>query len=167
VYKVAFKNWGRIMFSKSSNKDLSKEQAEKLKALKEGATGSDLAAGKTALERQQTASVPAKIEPKSETTTIASDARMAGDITGVSHLVVKGQIEGNITGTDVVLAKGCQHKGDISAKSIEIEGNLEGNITADRVTLLQSAVVQGNINYNSLAMESGSTVVGQLIKQSH
>jgi Integral membrane protein CcmA involved in cell shape determination len=136
-----------------------------LKALKDGATTADLQPSKTALERQQAPAVPAKIEPKAETTTIASDARIAGDITGVSHLVVKGQIEGNITGTDVVLAKNCQHKGDISAKSIEIEGNLEGNITADRVTLLQSAVVQGNINYNSLAMESGSTVVGQLIKQ--
>ena len=155
------------MFNKStSSKDLTKDQEERVKKLKEG-FAADSANG-PAFERRPNTGAQATVDTQRqpETTTIASDAHIVGDLTGASHLVIKGQIEGNITGQVIELSSGGRHKGDISATSIEIQGHLEGNITADKVTLLENSTVQGNINYGSLAMESGATVIGQLVKQS-
>lgn len=102
------------------------------------------------------------------TTLIASDTTVVGDIHFGGSLDIEGVVQGNIIaeeGKDAlvrVIEKG-RVEGEIRAPSIIVNGTVEGDVYSSKhLELAARGRVQGNVHYTLLEMAAGSEVNGSL-----
>jgi cytoskeletal protein CcmA (bactofilin family) len=84
---------------------------------------------------------------------ISSGLSIVGKIIGPGALTIFGHVEGKIRASTIVIAKGAQIEGEVSAEELTIGGYVEGTIHANRVTLNSTAVVKGDIFHRTLVIE--------------
>ena len=103
-----------------------------------------------------------------DTTLIARECVVVGDIHFSGNLDVEGLVQGNIvakTDTDAVVRvvdKG-RVEGEIRAPGVVVNGTVEGDVhSTHHLELATKARVQGNVFYTTVEMAAGSEVNGSL-----
>ena len=111
-----------------------------------------------------------RVEDKdSNTTLIAADTSVCGDIQFAGRLYVSGAVTGKISTDEGVSAtlivdERGRVEGDVQAAHVVIAGRIDGNVTAtERMEVASTARVRGDLSYKDLAVELGSMVNGRLL----
>ncbi len=106
--------------------------------------------------------------PSGNTTLVARDTTIVGDIHFSGSLDVEGLVQGNIyaeEGKDAlvrIIDKGLV-QGEIRAPSVVVNGMVEGDVHSTKhLELAAKGRVQGNVHYTLLEMAAGSEVNGSL-----
>ena len=106
--------------------------------------------------------------PGGNTTLVARDTTVIGDIHFSGSLDVEGVVQGNIFAEDGkdavvrVIDKG-RVQGEIRVPSVVINGMVEGDVYSSKhLELAAKGRVQGNVHYTLLEMAAGSEVNGSL-----
>lgn len=98
----------------------------------------------------------------SETTVIASGAKINGDFHFTSRLHVDGEIEGKIISTNVVIiGKKGVIKGELQADKLVVNGEFEGSADCSYVEVLAGGKFVGNVLSKELMIESKAYFQGQ------
>jgi cytoskeletal protein CcmA (bactofilin family) len=97
---------------------------------------------------------------KNRGTVIGKGLKIVGSVTAEGLVEVHGQIEGELHGTSLVIAKGASVVGTMTAQRIVVDGNVEGPIQGGDVILKSHANVAGDINHQSLSIENGAVFEG-------
>src|SRR5215467_76859 len=95
---------------------------------------------------------------------IGAKARVRGRISGDGHLLVEGQVEGDIAiRGDLVIADGGSATSNVDAQSVTVSGVLEGDVTARGAVKIESgARVVGNMHGDHVSIEEGAQFKGRL-----
>ena len=103
------------------------------------------------------------------TTLVARDTTVVGNVHFSGNLDVEGLIQGNIIaeeGKDAlvrIIDKG-RVQGEIRAPSVVVNGFVEGDVYSSKhLELASKAKVQGNVHYNQVEMAIGAEVNGSLV----
>ena len=97
---------------------------------------------------------------KNTGTVIAKGLKIVGSVTAEGLVEVHGQIEGELHGTSLVIARGASVVGTMIAQRIVVDGNVEGPIEGGDVILKSHANVTGDIKHQSLSIENGAVFEG-------
>lgn len=97
-----------------------------------------------------------------ETSIIAKDTLIKGDIDFVGTLVVEGTLESQVKGAEMTIHKSGKLKGGINVTGLNCHGQVEGDIHADNLVIQSSAVVSGEIHARTLEVEPGATINGSI-----
>jgi cytoskeletal protein CcmA (bactofilin family) len=95
---------------------------------------------------------------------IGASARVRGRISGDGHLLVEGQVEGDIAiRGDLVIADGASATSNVDAQTVTVQGALEGDVNArGAVKIASGARVKGNMHGEHVAIEEGAQFAGRL-----
>lgn len=106
--------------------------------------------------------------PGGNTTLVARETTIVGDVHFSGSLDVEGIVQGNIFAEDGkdalvrIIDKG-RVQGEIRAPSVVINGMVEGDVYSSKhLELAAKGRVQGNVHYTLLEMAAGSEVNGSL-----
>ena len=97
-------------------------------------------------------------------TVIAKGLKIVGIVTAEGLVEVNGQIDGELHGTSLVIARGAHVKGTVAAERVVVDGKVEGPIQGKEVILKSQAHVVGDIHHQSLAIESGAFFDGRSVQ---
>lgn len=97
-----------------------------------------------------------------ETSVIADDATITGNVEFIGTLIVEGKLEGDLTGTDVTVQKTGQITGTLNIEALNCHGEIEGNIKAKHIVAHSTAVLTGEIQATTFEMASGARINGQI-----
>ena len=89
-------------------------------------------------------------------TTIAEGLKILGHVTADGLVDVRGQIEGEIECTALIVSRKAIVRGTILAERVQVDGRVEGPITSRDVILKSGAYVIGDICHETLVIESGA-----------
>ncbi len=98
----------------------------------------------------------------SETTIIASGARIDGVFNCASRLHVDGEVTGEIHSKSIVtIGKGGKINGDITANRLIVNGLFEGNAQCDGVEVLAGGKFLGKVISKELMIEAKAEFEGE------
>ena len=104
------------------------------------------------------------LRAKGDCTTIAEKMKIIGNIIAEGTVEVKGQVEGEIHCTTLVVMRNAKVVGKIAAENIVVDGLVEGPIQAADVVLKAQARVIGDIACQAVVIERGAFVEGRLLR---
>lgn len=98
------------------------------------------------------------------TTHVAPGAKISGEITGTSNLVVDGTVEGQIrVDSDVAIGREGRVKGNLSAHNVKIGGRVQGNVKGrDKVEILASGRLEGDVVSPRMVLAEGAFFKGKV-----
>jgi len=92
---------------------------------------------------------------------VGKGTKISGKLNFRGPAKIEGEVEGEITGEDVLIANGAVVSARVSAARVTIAGVFSGEISArERVELLASARVQCTISTPSLVLNEGASFDG-------
>jgi cytoskeletal protein CcmA (bactofilin family) len=97
-----------------------------------------------------------------ETSIIAKDTTIKGNLEFVGSLIVEGTLESQVKGIEMTIQKSGKINGSLDVRALNCHGQIEGNITAESVVIHSSAVVSGEIKATTLEIEPGATINGSI-----
>jgi cytoskeletal protein CcmA (bactofilin family) len=97
-----------------------------------------------------------------ETSIIAKDTTIKGNLEFVGSLIVEGTLESQVKGIEMTIQKNGKINGSLDVRALNCHGQIEGNITAESVVIHSSAVVSGEIKATTLEIEPGATINGNI-----
>ncbi len=97
-----------------------------------------------------------------ETSIIAKDTTIKGDLEFVGNLVVEGKLESQIKGAELTVQECGEINGTLTVRSLNCHGKIDGDIHADQVTIYSTSVITGAINAASLEVAPGATINGNI-----
>ena len=97
-------------------------------------------------------------------TVIAEGLKITGSVTAEGLVEVNGQLEGEIHCTSLMVSRGAQLTGTITAERVVVDGRVEGPIQGGEVVLKSHAHVVGDIHHQSLAIEKGAYFQGRSVQ---
>jgi cytoskeletal protein CcmA (bactofilin family) len=97
-----------------------------------------------------------------ETSIIAKDTTIKGNLEFVGTLIVEGTLESQVKGVEMTIQKNGKINGSLDVRALNCHGQIEGNITAESVVIHSSAVVSGEIKAATLEIEPGATINGNI-----
>ncbi len=97
-----------------------------------------------------------------ETSIIAKDTTIKGNLEFVGTLIVEGTLESQVKGIEMTIQKNGNISGSLNVRSLNCHGQIEGDITAESVVIHSSAHVSGEIKATTLEIEPGATINGNI-----
>lgn len=103
------------------------------------------------------------------TTLIARQTEVSGDLHFRGNLVIEGKIRGNVSAHSdsdarLQIVDGGMVEGEIRVPHVVINGNIKGDVYAARhLELSAKAMVEGNVHYKLIEMVKGAQVNGSLV----
>src|SRR5262245_35020542 len=97
-------------------------------------------------------------------TVIAKGLKIIGRVTAEGLVEVNGQIEGELHGTSLIIARGAHINGIVRAERIFVDGRVDGPIQGGEIVLKSQAHVVGDIHHRSLAIERGAYFDGRSVQ---
>jgi len=99
-----------------------------------------------------------------ETTVIAAEANIKGELTFEGQACIIGKVEGKIKTTgDLHVEERGECKAEIEANNVQVDGTIEGNVTAcQRVQLNAQGKIHGDIVAVKMVTADGATIVGHV-----
>ncbi|HXW85151.1 MAG TPA: polymer-forming cytoskeletal protein [Candidatus Binataceae bacterium] len=92
---------------------------------------------------------------------IGKGTSISGKLNFRGPVKIEGEVEGEISGDDIVIAPGAVVSARIAGARVTIAGTFSGEVTArERVELLATARAQCAINTPSLVLNEGATFDG-------
>lgn len=98
-----------------------------------------------------------------DVTAIGASIRVTGVITASEHLIIEGEVEGEIVLPDhgVAINGSGSVRGEICARTITVLGRMDGRLTASAlIELRPTAVVTGRLSSPRLSIEEGARFQG-------
>ena len=98
------------------------------------------------------------------TLVIPKNFHIQGTILSKKTILIFGVVDGDVQGSQIILAPGSKCSGTIKGDSITIFGNVQSEIYAKIDCLVKkSAIINGDIYYNDIInIESGAKILGSL-----
>lgn len=97
-----------------------------------------------------------------ETSVIAKETSIKGDIDFAGKLVVEGHLESQVKGVEITIQKSGVLNGALDVKSLNCYGQIDGDVTADSVIIHSGAIVAGAISTTTLEIEPGAVINGSI-----
>ncbi|MCP4010674.1 MAG: polymer-forming cytoskeletal protein [Proteobacteria bacterium] len=97
-----------------------------------------------------------------ETSIIAKDTTIKGNLEFVGTLIVEGTLESQVKGIEMTIQKNGKINGSLNVRTLNCHGQIEGDITAESVVIHSSAHVSGEIKATTLEIEPGATINGNI-----
>lgn len=97
-----------------------------------------------------------------ETSIIAKDTTIKGNLEFVGTLIVEGTLESQIKGVELTIQKNGRINGSMEVQALNCHGQIEGDISAKSVVIHGTAVVSGEIKAETLEIEPGATINGSI-----
>jgi cytoskeletal protein CcmA (bactofilin family) len=100
-------------------------------------------------------------EPGGNESRIGRGTKVVGKVTFGATARIEGEVEGEITGEEIILSEGAVVNARISAQTITIAGTVNGDITArQRIELLATARARGTLKTPNLVLHEGAVFDG-------
>lgn len=96
--------------------------------------------------------------------TLASDLRFEGNVSGSGDLVVDGQIKGDVCVTRLTVGESGSIEGKVAADHVEVHGRVIGAIIGKQIRLIATAYVDGDITSEQLAIDIGAYFQGRVLQ---
>jgi cytoskeletal protein CcmA (bactofilin family) len=96
---------------------------------------------------------------------IGQDMAIIGDLTFKSKIQLDGNLQGNLSGTFLVLSESGKIIGDVVAESMVCYGKVDGNVKAGKLFLKKTGVINGRVETSDLSVESGGILNGEIKAQ--
>lgn len=100
-----------------------------------------------------------------ETSIIAKDTSIKGNLDFVGTLIVEGTLESQVKGVEMIIQKSGKISGSLSVQTLNCHGQIEGDINAESVVIHSSAQISGEIKAATLEVEPGATINGNISMQ--
>jgi cytoskeletal protein CcmA (bactofilin family) len=100
-----------------------------------------------------------------ETSIIAKDTSIKGNLDFVGTLIVEGTLESQVKGVEMIIQKSGKISGSLSVRTLNCHGQIEGDINAESVVIHSSAQISGEIKATTLEIEPGATINGSISMQ--
>jgi cytoskeletal protein CcmA (bactofilin family) len=97
-----------------------------------------------------------------ETSIIAKDTSIKGNLEFVGTLIVEGTLESQIKGVELIIQKNGKINGSLKVRTLNCHGKIEGDIEADSVVIHSSAEISGEVKATVLEIEPGATINGNI-----
>jgi cytoskeletal protein CcmA (bactofilin family) len=92
---------------------------------------------------------------------VGRGTRVEGKVDFGAPARIEGQVEGEVTGTEIVIAQGATVKAKVVVDKMVVSGTFSGEIVArERVELSSTARVRGNIDTPKLVLHEGAQFDG-------
>lgn len=92
---------------------------------------------------------------------IGPDLVISGNLDSRGHIVVAGEVQGDIKCAHLTVEESARITGGIVAEEVIVRGHVSGSIRGLRVTLQQTSNVEGDIFHKTLAIEQGAVFEGR------
>jgi cytoskeletal protein CcmA (bactofilin family) len=92
---------------------------------------------------------------------IGADLVISGNLDSRGHIVVAGEVQGDIKCAHLTVEESARITGGIVAEEVIVRGHVSGSIRGLRVTLQQTSNVEGDIFHKTLAIEQGAVFEGR------
>jgi cytoskeletal protein CcmA (bactofilin family) len=100
-------------------------------------------------------------EPGGNESRIGRGTKVIGKLTFGATARIEGEVEGEITGEDIILSETAVVNARITAHSITVAGTVNGDITArQRIELLATARARGTLKTPNLVLHEGAMFDG-------
>ncbi len=100
--------------------------------------------------------------PNAISSIVGQDMTIVGNLTFKSKIQVDGRLQGNLSGTCLVLSESGRIVGDIVTDSLICYGQIDGNITVGKLFLKKTGVINGRVETSDLSVESGGCLNGEI-----
>ena len=95
-----------------------------------------------------------------ESSVIAAGTVIVGALDGRGDVEIYGQVIGDVTGREVVIAQGAVIEGSVVADTLDVLGTVNGPVTAKVAAIRAGARVIGKITHHDLTIEPGAVAQG-------
>lgn len=100
--------------------------------------------------------------PNAISSIIGQDMTIVGDLSFKSKIQVDGRLQGNLSGTCLVLSESGRIVGDVATDSLICYGQIDGNLTVGKLFLKKTGVINGRVETSDLSVESGGRLNGEI-----
>lgn len=96
---------------------------------------------------------------------LSKDLKIFGNLESAGELQIDGLVEGDVSGTSIVLGESGQISGNLRGELVRIAGQISGGVDASKVELDKTGKVLGDIRHEVLSIASGAYVVGKVMRR--
>jgi len=96
---------------------------------------------------------------------IGQDMAIIGDISFKNKIQLDGNLQGNLSGTFLVLSESGKVTGDVAAETMVCYGKVDGNVKVGKLFLKKTGVINGRVETSDLSVESGGILNGEIKSQ--
>lgn len=93
---------------------------------------------------------------------IGQDMTIVGDLSFKSKIQIDGKIQGNLTGTSLVVSETGRIIGNVRTESLVCYGQVDGDLTVGKMFLKKTGVINGRVETSDLSVESGGRLNGEI-----
>jgi cytoskeletal protein CcmA (bactofilin family) len=95
------------------------------------------------------------------TSVIGPELVIHGNLVSAGEVLIEGEVQGDIYGTNIVIGEKAQITGGIIAEECVIRGHVLGTVRGRRVLLQGTSHVEGDIYHQTMAIEQGAFFEGK------
>lgn len=116
--------------------------------------------------RQAAAPAPAPTPPTPSRglSTLSSDLRFEGAITGSGDLQIDGAVKGDIRVGRLIVGETGAVEGNVASDYLEVRGRIVGGVTGKQVKLISTAYLDGDITAEQLSIDIGAYFQGRVLQ---
>lgn len=100
--------------------------------------------------------------PSAISSIIGQDMSITGDLSFKSKIQIDGRIQGNLTGTSLVVSETGRIVGNVRTESLVCYGQIIGDLTVGKLFLKKTGVINGRVETSDLSVESGGSLNGEI-----
>lgn len=104
-------------------------------------------------------------DEKKSPTIVGAGCKLKGNIDTDHTVQIHGVVHGNINAETIIIGRGGQVIGNISAHSLFLHGSLEGDATIDTVNVFTNAKMIGTLYYKTLNITGNNGLECKLAKR--
>jgi len=104
-------------------------------------------------------------DEKKSPTVIGAGCHLTGNIETDHTVQIHGTVKGNITAETIILGRGGNVIGNISAHTLFLHGSLKGDATIDSVNVFANAQMSGTLYYKTLNITGNNGLECKLEKK--
>lgn len=110
------------------------------------------------------AAAPPVPAPPRNLSTLSSELRIEGSLSGQGDLQIEGSVRGNVHVGRLIIGETGTVDGNVSADYLEIRGRVVGAVTGKQVRLIATAYVDGDITAEMLSIDIGAYFQGRVLQ---
>lgn len=108
--------------------------------------------------------VAAAPSPPRTLSTLSSELRVDGNLSGKCDLQLEGSVKGNVHVGRLIVGETGVVDGNVSADYLEIRGRVVGSVTGKQVRLIATAYLEGDITSEQLSIDIGAYFQGRVFQ---
>lgn len=100
--------------------------------------------------------------PNAISSIIGQDMSIVGDLSFKSKIQIDGRLQGNLSGTSLVVSETGRIVGDVISESLTCYGQIDGNVKIGKLFLKKTGLINGRVETSDLSVESGGRLNGEI-----